>query len=86
MTLRARPRGAQHRPPQPVFCALRSWCSFSSSELISGFAQSRLTDEPAEPETQMRGEGETLFALQTQGPAWPGSTATTICGVVMWVL
>ena len=73
-------------PPQPVFCALRSRCSFSCLELISGFAQSRLTDKPAEPETQMRGEGETLFALQTRGPAWPGSTATTICGVVTWVL
>lgn len=57
--------------PEPVFCPLRPRCSFSSLELISGFAQSRLTDEPVEPETRVRGEGETLFA-QCRHKARPG--------------
>lgn len=61
VTLRARPSGAQHRPGN-LCSVLRSRCSFSSLEPISGFAQSRLTDEPGESETQVRGEGGTLLA------------------------
>ena len=75
------------KPPwQPVFCTLRPRCSFSSLEPISGFAQSRLTDEPGESETQVRGEGETLLA-QCRHKAQPGQVPLPPppVGVVTWV-
>lgn len=55
-------------------------------EPISGFAQSRLMDEPGESETQVRGEGGTLLA-QCRHKAQPGQVPLPPppVGLVTWV-